>query len=245
MYRLSPIPYGYTLEVLAAMASARSTPLWRSDTTGSPVWASTAVMTTDCCGQCWLGSRAATVARQCGCLEPSDAAPMSSASAPSLRRMSAASVAAAMISLVLRMWSATEPTGTRPRSDRTWPVGCWGAAARMSASSSAGVALVIWAAAVDPADVPMIRSVSVTSNPASYRPAMTPTNHALPADPPPPRTNARSPTARPRLRTSTCAGSSSDLDGPQAVAEVTCRVRNGDVFMGVAFRQSPGGRSRW
>src|SRR5271170_3851570 len=62
----------------------------------------------------------------------------------------------------------------------------------MRASSSAGVALVIWAAAVEPADVPMIRSASVTSNPASNRPAMTPISHALPADPPPPRTNARS-----------------------------------------------------
>jgi hypothetical protein len=41
----------------------------------------------------------------------------------------------------------------------------------MSASSWVGVALVIWAAAVDPADVPMIRSASVTSNPASNGPA--------------------------------------------------------------------------
>ena len=40
----------------------------------------------------------------------------------------------------------------------------------VAASSSAGVALVIWAAAVDPADVPMIRSASVTSTPASNRP---------------------------------------------------------------------------
>src|ERR1035438_2650754 len=62
----------------------------------------------------------------------------------------------------------------------------------MLASSWVGAALVIWTAAVDPADVPMIRSASVTSNPASNRPAMTPINHALPADPPPPRTNARS-----------------------------------------------------
>jgi hypothetical protein len=74
----------------------------------------------------------------------------------------------------------------------------------MAASSSVGVALVIWAAAVDPADVPMIRSASVTSNPASNRPAMTPINHALPADPPPPRTNARSPAAGARLVASIC-----------------------------------------
>jgi hypothetical protein len=38
----------------------------------------------------------------------------------------------------------------------------------MLASSSVGwVALVAWAAAIDPADVPMISSASVTSNPAS------------------------------------------------------------------------------
>jgi hypothetical protein len=60
----------------------------------------------------------------------------------------------------------------------------------MSTSSWVGPALVIWAAAVDPADVPMIRSAKVTSKPASNRPAMTPISHALPADPPPPRTNA-------------------------------------------------------
>jgi hypothetical protein len=74
----------------------------------------------------------------------------------------------------------------------------------MAASSSVGVSLVIWAAAVDPADVPMIRSASVTSNPAANRPAMTPINHALPVDPPPPRTNARSPAAGARLVASIC-----------------------------------------
>ena len=68
----------------------------------------------------------------------------------------------------------------------------------MAASSSVGwIPLVIWAAAVDPADVPTIRSASVTSNPASKRPAMTPISHAFPADPPPWRTNARSPERAP------------------------------------------------
>ena len=62
-----------------------------------------------------------------------------------------------------------------------------------NAGSSAGFAQVIWAAAVDPADVPMIRSASVTSSPAAYRPATTPISHALPADPPPWRTSARAP----------------------------------------------------
>jgi hypothetical protein len=79
-----------------------------------------------------------------------------------------------------------------------------GTAERMEASSSVGAAPVIWAAAVDPADVPMIRSASVTSNPASKRPAMTPISQALPVDPPPPRTNARLPAARTRPVASTC-----------------------------------------
>jgi hypothetical protein len=92
--------------------------------------------------------------------------------------MSAASSAAAMIRLVLSMWFATGPIGTRPPSDPIGPVRGWGAAARMAAISWVGLALVIWAAAVDPADVPMIRSASVTSNAASNRPAMTPINHA-------------------------------------------------------------------
>ena len=129
---------------------------------------------------------------------------MSSAAAPILRRMSAASSAEAMILLVLSRWSATGLIGARPRSDPTGPVRCWGAAARMAASSSVGVAPAIWAAAVEPADVPMVRSAVVTSSPASNRPAMTPISHALPVDPPPPRTNARSPAARARLVASTC-----------------------------------------
>jgi hypothetical protein len=61
----------------------------------------------------------------------------------------------------------------------------------MSASNCVGGAPAIWAAVVDPADVPMIKSASVTSNPASNRPAMIPINHALPVDPPPPSTSAR------------------------------------------------------
>src|SRR6476620_11421114 len=63
----------------------------------------------------------------------------------------------------------------------------------MAAYSSAGrVSLVIWAATVDPADVPMMRSASVTSTPASDSPAMRPSSHALPAAPPPASTRARS-----------------------------------------------------
>ena len=150
-----------------------------------------------------------------------DAASVSSAAAPILRRMSAASSAAPMIALVFSRRSAAGLCGTCPPSDPTGPVRGWGAAARMPASSSAGrVALVIWAADVDPADVPMIRSAPVTSSPASNRPAMTPISHALPAAPPPPRTNARSPAAGARLMSSTCWS-------------------EGVVFLGVAFREVP------
>src|SRR4051794_1182344 len=159
--------------------------------------------------------------------------------------MSAASSAAAMILLVLSIWPATGPMGTRPPSGVTGPVRCWGAAARMAASSSVGVALVIWAAAVDPADVPTIRSASVTSNPASNRPAMPPINPALPVDPPPPRTNARSPAAGARLVASTCGWSWSDLGRSEAVVEVTCRgevgVVHGSRISQIAWRGAPGG----
>src|SRR5215204_1441241 len=75
---------------------------------------------------------------------------------------------------------------------------------------------------------------------------MTPINQALPADPPPPRTNARSPAARTRLMASTCSWSCSDISRSEAVVEVKCRVEEGVVFMGVAFRANflagaPGG----
>ena len=96
-----------------------------------------------------------------------------------------------IINFGLAPGSDTGLVGTRPRSAPAGPVRGGGAAARTSAKSSAGSALVIWAAAVDPADVPMIRSASVTSIPAAQRPATTPISHALPVDPPPPRTNAR------------------------------------------------------
>ena len=72
---------------------------------------------------------------------------------------------------------------------------CGGTAARMAASSSVGVAPASCAAAVEPADVPTVRSAPVTSRPASNRPATTPISQALPVDPPPPRTSARSPAA--------------------------------------------------
>src|SRR5258708_12426756 len=76
----------------------------------------------------------------------------------------------------------------------------------MAAYSSAGrVPLVIWAATVDPADVPMMRSASVTSTPASDRPAMRPSSHALPAAPPPARTKARLFELRACLVASTCS----------------------------------------
>src|SRR5580700_10729148 len=104
----------------------------------------------------------------------------------------------------------------------------------MAAYSSAGpVPLVIWAATVDPADVPMMRSASVTSIPASDRPAMRPSSHALPAAPPPARTNAR------LSELPACLAAS------EVVVELKCGVEEGVVFTGVAFRELPVGRSRW
>jgi hypothetical protein len=55
---------------------------------------------------------------------------------------------------------------------------CWGIAETVAANSSVGVAPAIWAAAVEPADVPIVRSAVVTSKPASKRPAMTSISHA-------------------------------------------------------------------
>src|SRR3954469_7482439 len=96
----------------------------------------------------------------------------------------------------------------------------------MAAYSSAGrVPLVIWAATVDPADVPMMSSAPVTSRPASERPAMSPSSHALPAAPAPARTRARA---------------SGWLGCRLASAEVVARMRGveeGNVLKGVAFRE--------
>ena len=142
------------------------------------------------CGHARVGSREATVARHRADHAPSDAASRSSAASPIRRRMSAGSAAAAMIRLVLSMWSATEPPGRRPLSDSEGFVR-GGASARTAARSSGGGKLVICAAAVEPADVPMIRSAAVRSTPDANKPAMTPISHAWPADPPPPSTRAR------------------------------------------------------
>lgn len=133
-----------------------------------------------------------------------------------------------MISPVASMGSGADRLGPRPRSARAraaeaGATGGWGGAARMAASRSLGFALVIWAAAVDPAEVPTIKSASATSSPASDRPAMTPTSHALPAEPPPPRTKAR---WLARLTGSTSRG------------------EEGVVFKGVAFREVSGECSR-
>src|SRR5271157_5260032 len=115
----------------------------------------------------------------------------------------------------------------------------------MAANSSAGrVPLVIWAATVDPAEVPMIRSASVASTPALDRPAMRPISHALPAAPAPARTKARLPEAPAGLVASTfwldlgqlpCPGVPSTAM-PSEVIELMCGVEEGVVFMGVAFR---------
>ncbi|MCU1571301.1 MAG: hypothetical protein JWR33_2042 [Naasia sp.] len=94
--------------------------------------------------------------------------------------------------------------------------GRWTAAAEMAACISAGAALVTWAAVVDPADVPMMRSASVRSSPASARPARTPISQALPVRPAP-RTGARSVAV---------------VDGERGIAE-------GVVSRGVASRELP------
>ena len=125
----------------------------------------------------------------------------------------------------------------------------------MAAYSSAGrVPLVIWAATVDPADVPMMRSASVTSTPASDRPAMRPSAHALPAAPPPARTKARLSELPACLVASACWSSIGQFPcrgvrvtamPSEVVVELMRRVEEGVVFMGVAFRELPVGRSRW
>ena len=170
---------------------------------------------------------------------------MSSAAAPILRRMSAASSAEAMIVLVLSRWSATGLFGTRPRSDPTGPVRCWGAAARMAASSSVGVAPAIWAAAVEPADVPMVRSAVGHVQPGIEQAG---------DDADQPRVAGRSAATEDQRSLARGAHPPCGVDlrlilvglgRSEAVVEVGCGVEEGVVFMGVAFRELPGGRSRW
>src|ERR1700729_1172965 len=111
----------------------------------------------------------------------------------------------------------------------------------MAAYSSAGrVPLVIWAATVDPADVPMMRSASVASTPASDRPAMMPISHALPAAPAPPRTQARwgGLLAGPMASAGwlafgqlPCPGVRSAAMPPEVVVQLVFEVEEGVVFM--------------
>src|SRR5690554_2934052 len=82
----------------------------------------------------------------------------------------------------------------------------------------------------------MIRSAVDTSSPASYRPAMTPISQALPIDPPPPRTNARSPMAGIRMLASICGSPCPELD--RSDAEADGRREEGVVLMGVALSRS-------
>src|SRR5215469_12648221 len=119
----------------------------------------------------------------------------------------------------------------------------------MAAYSSADrVPLVIWAATVDPADVPMTRSASVTSTPASDRPAMRPSSHALPAAPPPARTKARlpevpaclaAPTCWPGTGQFPCRGVRVTAMPSEAVAGLMRGAGEGVVFMGAAFHGLP------
>src|SRR3954447_8507192 len=119
----------------------------------------------------------------------------------------------------------------------------------MAAYSSAGrVLLVTWAATVDPADVPMMRSASVTSTPASDSPLMRPSSHALPAAPAPARTKAR----LFELLACLVASTSSSCNGQfpcrgvcvsglpsEVVVELLRAVEEGVVLMGIAFRGVP------
>ena len=180
------------------------------------------------------------------------ASAISMADAPNLRRISVMSVEALMMFPVRSMWSVTGlgPDPTWPdaaRPDRTWSVGCCGAAATMALNSSGGVAPASWAAAVDPAEVPMVRSAVVTSSPASNRPAMTPISHALPVEPPPPRTKARSGFACPLNAGagSVCGWDWTDAGNPGAVVGPGFIDEEVDVFNGVAFREVRDGRSQW
>jgi hypothetical protein len=125
----------------------------------------------------------------------------------------------------------------------------------MAAYRSAGrVPLVIWAATVDPADVPMIRSASITSTRAADRPAMKPSSHALPAAPPPARTKARLSELPDCLVASTCWPGIGQFPCRrvrvtampfEVVVELLRGVEEGVVVMGVAFRELPVGRSHW
>src|SRR5258708_15416143 len=124
----------------------------------------------------------------------------------------------------------------------------------MAAYSSAGrVPLVIWAATVDPADVPMMRSASVTSTLASDRRAMSPGSHVFPAAAPPARTKARLFELRACLGASTCWSGIAQFACRgvrvtampwEVVVELIRGVEEGVVFMGVAFRGLPVGRSQ-
>ena len=93
-----------------------------------------------------------------------------------------------MTAAVVSMWVTTGEWEGRPGPDAPGRDGRM--AFRMSANSAGGAAPATWAAAVAPAEVPIVRSAVVTSSPASNRPARTPISQALPVDPPPPRTSA-------------------------------------------------------
>jgi len=83
-------------------------------------------------------SAGSTAAAQITGASPAELLAAILAAAPILRRMSAGSSAAAMMRLVISMWFADGLIETHPPSGPTGPVRCWGAAARMAASSSAG-----------------------------------------------------------------------------------------------------------
>ena len=98
-----------------------------------------------------------------------------------VRKTTSASADEEMIAYSFARWSFIGRLGPPVRA---------GTGAMDAANSSGGAARASWAAAVEPADVPIVRSAEVTSRPASKSPATMPINQALPVDPPPPRTRA-------------------------------------------------------
>ena len=141
-----------------AMASARSTPLSRSNTTGSPVRASTAVMSTRrsrplLAGQ--PGGDGGAPPRRT--TEPSDAASSSSAAAP-IRRRIVGGIRGGGDDPARALQVVDQPAcPERRRRSGPGAVRACRAAERQGSrhSSSAGVAPAIWAAAVEPAEVPI------------------------------------------------------------------------------------------
>lgn len=109
-----------------------------------------------------------------------------SAISPIRRRRSTGSVTSASSFAPNSKTSASAPS--RGVSTSRWNA----RSTRVWKSVGRSTPLLICAATTDPAEVPNRNSASVTSTPASARPASTPVAQGIPATPPPPRTSAPS-----------------------------------------------------